>query len=301
MLAGLWSGGVALGSMFAGLEQLVTVAIESTLTNEATKAGEPSQVVAAQVDDAAPAAGASATEGDVEESPAPALVTSHIHPWVQTGAIAEAEAAAGSAAAAEAEEAAEPAATAEVEEAAEPAATAEVEEAAESAATAEAEAEVEAEEAMEVRQSAAARRRRRQSRDCRRSSDAIRHKEMYEREAWETRALNFLAAGDARCADGTPVSRWIKLQNALSAAKLYGKPLDEECELPPVPHLTGAGLLSPTRQLGSRPIVSRLTVRVARACVLWQRACDVPWHIRPGDPCSDARGQAGRGGGASAN
>ena len=47
------------------------------------------------------------------------------------------------------------------------------------------------------------------------------------RAAWEERTLMFLAQGGARTADGTPVSRWIKLQNALRLAVAHGKRLDD--------------------------------------------------------------------------
>lgn len=53
------------------------------------------------------------------------------------------------------------------------------------------------------------------------------------RAKWEARALAFLAEGNAVCADGTPVARWIMLQQALKDAKELGKPLSNLCVKPP--------------------------------------------------------------------
>ena len=53
------------------------------------------------------------------------------------------------------------------------------------------------------------------------------HLELEARAAWEARTLAFLAAGNARLPDGTAVSRWIKLQQALRDAVEKGKPLDD--------------------------------------------------------------------------
>ena len=96
-----------------------------------------------------------------------------------------------------------------------------------------------------------------------RQSMAVRRARMHtateEREAWETRTLDFLAAGGARCADGTPVSRWIKLQSALRLAMVHGKPLDERCAHA---HIGGLGV-------SNGPMVpSRLTVCCVCVCVV---------------------------------
>jgi len=52
-------------------------------------------------------------------------------------------------------------------------------------------------------------------------------KEDVERAKWEERALSFLAMGNARCLDGTPVVRWVRLQSAQDAAA-NGVPLSDE-------------------------------------------------------------------------
>ena len=46
------------------------------------------------------------------------------------------------------------------------------------------------------------------------------------RNAWETRALQFLAEGNAVCPDGTPISSWVKVE-VLRAAAANGQKLSQ--------------------------------------------------------------------------
>ena len=47
------------------------------------------------------------------------------------------------------------------------------------------------------------------------------------RHEWEQRAMAFLAAGNARMQDGTPVSDWLKVQDELKQAQAHGVPLSD--------------------------------------------------------------------------
>ena len=52
-----------------------------------------------------------------------------------------------------------------------------------------------------------------------------------QRQEWEARAMAFLAAGNARLLDGTPIRDWMSVQDELRNAEAHGVPLSESARM----------------------------------------------------------------------